>query len=404
MSSAGSVQQQLTTVTVFDSLGQNGYNMFVTGGVYHTSPTLANDGESQSLNVNEAGEMRVSGPVPDNVVIPAYADPVWMGGQYNTALPTYDNTDLASFQMDINGRQLTRAMGYDADNAASAASTAPVRVGGNYFAALPTYDNADQVTFQHDVNGRLLVREDTLTRGAGSVDADTLRVTISDDTVAIVQGQAADNAAAVQNPVLIAGIYEAALPTYDNADVATPHTDVNGRLLVREDTLTRGGGSVDANTLRVTIADDTVNIIQGRAADNAGAVDNPVLIGGQFNATPPTYDDGDVANLQQDVAGNLRVVKETPQTQTLKNAQITVGTTQVRLTHDAGVPDADRSLLQFRPDPASVARFFYGATGVTTGNGIEIFPGELIELLDDADDYFIISDTAAQTVGVLEKE
>lgn len=428
MSAAGSVQQQLTQVTVFDALGLNGYSMFVTGGVFHTTPTLASDGEAQSLNVNEAGGLRVSGPVPDNVVLPAYADPVWIGGQHNTALPTYDDGDVASMQMDLNGRHLTRAMGYDADNAAASATTSPVRVGGNFNLALPTYGDGDQVTDQHDLNGRKLIRSMGFDNDNAAATAsnsphrvggnfnlalptydDGDQVTDQHDAsgrkLVVASGVAADNAAVVGNPVLIAFRFDTVLPTYDDGDVATPHTDANGRVLVREDTLDRGAGAVSADTIRVTMATDTVSQVQGQAADNAAALDNPVLVGGEYNAAAPTYDDGDVANLQVDIRGRQRVVKETPVAQTIVNAQITVGVAPaIRMTTDGAVPGVRRSLLHARPDAASAARFFYGASGVLISTGIEFFPGELLEFLDDAADYFMVSDTAGQTIGIVEKE
>jgi hypothetical protein len=302
-------------------------------------------------------------------------------------------------QMDINGRQLTRAMGYDNDNAAASATTAPQRVGGLYNLALPTYDSGDQVSDQHDVNGRKLVR---------------------------ASGEAADNGARVGNPVLIGFAYDAALPTYDTGDVAIPHTDINGRVLVREDTLSRatgvrdadtirvtvsiddfqlGAGVETANTLRVTMATDTVSLMQGQAADNAAAVNNPVYVAGIYNATPPTYDDLDAAAFQMDINGNLKTAAPSvAPVLTVKEAAITAGVAAIRLTTDAAAPDADRRLLSFQPDSNSTARFFYGSAGVTTANGVEVFPGQIIERENDADDYYIISDTAAQTVRVVEKE
>lgn len=45
--------------------------------------------------------------------------------------------------------------------------------------------------------------------------------------------------------------------------------------------------------------------IQGKDADNAPATANPVIVSGEYNATPPTYADGDNASLQSDINGNL---------------------------------------------------------------------------------------------------
>lgn len=47
--------------------------------------------------------------------------------------------------------------------------------------------------------------------------------------------------------------------------------------------------------------------VQGTAADDAAFVGNPVLIGGEYEATPNTVEDGDVSNLKVDANGRLIV-------------------------------------------------------------------------------------------------
>lgn len=47
--------------------------------------------------------------------------------------------------------------------------------------------------------------------------------------------------------------------------------------------------------------------VQGASADNAPVTENPVLTGGEYNATPPTYGDGDKTTRQDDVNGNQKV-------------------------------------------------------------------------------------------------
>lgn len=89
---------------------------------------------------------------------------------------------------------------------------------------------------------------------------------------------------------------------------------------------------------------------------------------------------------------------------TVKQAAITVGTTAVRLTTDASAPSATRQKLMFMVDPASTANFYMGSSGVTTANGMQIFPGQQNIIADDANDYYIISDTVTQTVRVVEAE
>jgi hypothetical protein len=89
---------------------------------------------------------------------------------------------------------------------------------------------------------------------------------------------------------------------------------------------------------------------------------------------------------------------------TVKQAKITVGTSAVRLTTDAAAPSATRQNLVFMADPASSANFYLGSSGVTTSTGLPIFVGQNIQYKDDCNDYYIISDTAAQSVYVVEAE
>lgn len=91
-----------------------------------------------------------------------------------------------------------------------------------------------------------------------------------------------------------------------------------------------------------------------------------------------------------------------PAAGTITQDDIAVGTTAVRITVSGSAPNAARKRLRFQPDSTSAARFFYGSSGVTTSTGVEIFPAQSEEMLNDASDYYIISDTAAQVVRVLE--
>lgn len=51
--------------------------------------------------------------------------------------------------------------------------------------------------------------------------------------------------------------------------------------------------------------------VTGPAADNAAASGNPVRTGAKYNSSAPTYDNGDVADNQADVNGNLKVTLAT---------------------------------------------------------------------------------------------
>jgi len=106
-------------------------------------------------------------------------------------------------------------------------------------------------------------------------------------------------------------------------------------------------------------------------------------------------------------ASAVPFVQSVPAALTVKNANITVGTTAVRLTTDGLAVSATRQKLLYMADPNSTASFYVGNSSVATSGanqGVPLFPGQLIEELFDANDYYIISDTVGQSVLVLEVE
>lgn len=103
----------------------------------------------------------------------------------------------------------------------------------------------------------------------------------------------------------------------------------------------------------------------------------------------------------------INVATGSPTAVTVKQAAITVGTSAVRCTTDGSAPSSTRQRLMIQPIQTSVANFYMGSSSVTsssTTRGIQIFPGQVFEALNDANDYYIISDTASQTVFVTEAE
>jgi hypothetical protein len=422
MSSAGSVQQQVTQITVYDTLGVNGYSMLVQGGVYHAVPQVAADGEAISFNVNQLGEVRVVGSVADNAVLPATTYPIWMGAEYNVALPTYD----------------------DGDNAGLHA----------------------------DVNGRLLVREDTLTRGTGLRDADTLRVTIATDDFALNTGVISANTQRVTIATddlirtdlsnintTLSNLIDANNSTVALLGIGATFTgvgtDVSGydavtiQLFADQDSAADGmqfqfstdnvnwddssdfnmsagvtrrfqfpvtaqyfrlvytNGGVAQGVFRAQTILHRDNVLTSiHRIDGSLNNDRSVTVVKSVLAGESTAGGGGFVNVRVTPSGALlgEFSEMAAGAQTVKQAQIAVGVAAVRLTTDGAAPDADRSRLDFRPDPDSIARFWYGSSGVTAANGLEVFPGESVPLLKDANDYYIISDTAAQTVGVVEVE
>lgn len=95
-------------------------------------------------------------------------------------------------------------------------------------------------------------------------------------------------------------------------------------------------------------------------------------------------------------------VTQTSNTGTVTNTQKTVGTSAVRATVSGAAPSATRKRLMIKPSKNNTGSVFIGDSGVTTANGMEIIGPDRLEFLLGASDYYLISDTAAQVVEILE--
>jgi len=70
-----------------------------------------------------------------------------------------------------------------------------------------------------------------------------LQISTAGEALTQPGGNVAANAADAGNPVKVGGVYNAVLPTYDDGDRANLHTDVNGRLLVSDITISGTPGT-----------------------------------------------------------------------------------------------------------------------------------------------------------------
>jgi hypothetical protein len=87
---------------------------------------------------------------------------------------------------------------------------------------------------------------------------------------------------------------------------------------------------------------------------------------------------------------------------TVTNAQATVGTSAVRATVSGSAPNAARKRLSIKPSKNNTGSIYYGSSSVTTANGLEIIGPDRLDFTFDASDYYLISDTAAQVVEIVE--
>lgn len=142
----------------------------------------------------------------------------------------------------------------------------------------------------------------------------------------------------------------------------------------------------------------TINTTLGSPFQVGGSIGNTSFIATQATGT----------NLHTVVdSGNVVVTSKTPTALTIHQAAITIGTTAVRLTFNGSTPASTRVLLVAQLLSTSTANCYFGSSTVTstsTTRGVQMFPGQVFSLSNDAADYFAICDTVTQTFFVTEQE
>lgn len=140
-----------------------------------------------------------------------------------------------------------------------------------------------------------------------------------------VVGAAAADAAVVGAPVQVGGVYRAAGQTLDDGDVGELTLDAAGRPNVvgaaAEDDAAAGnpllaGGRYDASPRSLDDGDvgalaldpASRQMVVGPVGENAVAVGNPLLSGGRYDSSARTLGNGDVGAIALDVAGQVIVV------------------------------------------------------------------------------------------------
>ena len=110
------------------------------------------------------------------------------------------------------------------------------------------------------------------------------------------------------------------------------------------------------------------------------------------------------ASLSVVLASDQATINTAPQTNsgTITQAQKSVGITAVRATVAGTAPAAARKRLIIKPSKNNTGAIFFGSSAVTTTNGLEIIGPDTREILLDASGYYLISDTAAQVVEIIE--
>lgn len=96
------------------------------------------------------------------------------------------------------------------------------------------------------------------------------------------------------------------------------------------------------------------------------------------------------------------VVQSNPAAATISTIQLTVGVAAVRATVSGSAPSASRKKVWIKPSKNNTGAIYIGSSSVSISNGMEIIGPDRWEMLNDSNDYYLVSDTAAQVVEILE--
>lgn len=169
-----------------------------------------------------------------------------------------------------------------------------------------------------------------------------------------------DNAAAPATPVglMVEGVYITPLPTYASGDAAVAHMDSRGRLIV---SLTNPGSGV------------TVDVDQ----DDTPAPANPSGIWTMmlYDASLPTYTDGDTVAMHATENGELLTLERLPGT----SAVSSVAASAVNQTLIAA-NTARRGAMVFNDSATATLFLKLGATASATSYTVQIPPNNYYEL------------------------
>lgn len=204
-----------------------------------------------------------------------------------------------------------------------------------------------------------------------------------------------------QSGTLCLGAVTTASPSYTTAQSNALSLTTSGALRVDASATTQPvSGTVTANI------GTTGGITVAQASTTSGQ--SGPLTQGAVTTAAPTYTTGQTDPLSLTTTGRLRteVTQITGPALTVTQAAISVGTSAVRLTVSGSAPAATRQVLMANVDTTVTAKFYIGSSSVTNSGatrGIQMVAGQTFQANFDAGDYYIISDTAAQTVFVMEQ-
>lgn len=213
-----------------------------------------------------------------------------------------------------------------------------------------------------DVTGTVTANAGTnLNTSALSLEATQLLIKAKTDNIDVALSTVAKDATLLSSNTLIGAVTEAA-PGTD-----TTSSGLNGRLQRIAQRLT-----------------SLISLLPTALGQGTMATSLKVVLPSDQSAIP-------TSSTEQSVSG------------TVTNSLETVGVTRSRATVGAIAPTASRKKLMIKPSLANTGKIYIGGSTVTIANGMEIIGPDRLEFNFDTGDYYLISDTAAQSVEIIEK-
>ena len=312
------------------------------GGEYRAAATVYTDGDAVVLQTDSSGHLMVSSDAiyaEDTAHTTGDEGMQCLAVRVDTAAALAGTTgdyipfttdalgNLRVIQTDVSGnatpagdavaRSMYTAIGdgvetvsVAVDNATATATPNVLIEGGIYKASMDTYDDNDAVPLHFDANGRLITSvelndytDDSTEFTAGTSKALAIMGFATSDTVD--SGDIGALAMTVNRHLIVAQATHDNLNVNANLQQGDADVAIGNAVYIRPTDGTNTMPTLDANTragfVKITDGTDELPI----ATDNAVAKTKGVQVLGAYNATLPTYGDGDSAILQTDANGRL---------------------------------------------------------------------------------------------------
>ncbi len=282
------------------------------------------------------------------------------------------------------------------------------------------------------VNGAATPTSATLVGGSDGTDLQPLKVETDGTLNIVLHGTSAVTGHVIVDSGTISQIVQGTVTLNGTPAVAVASGTLGLVSSLASGTVTINGGTIASLTSgTVAVASGTLGLVSVVSSITAGTV--------TLNGTPPvavasgtlglvsvvssltsgtvTINGGTIATLTSGTvtisgtpgvvisSGTVSAKAVTPAPGTVSQAAVTVGTAAVQCTVTGSAPAAGRVSLVVIPDAASAAKFYIGSSTVTptsTTRGIQIIAGQPFTANNDSSPYYICSDTAAQTIYIME--